>query len=277
MIKEEVVVITGAAQGIGGAIAGKLASNRCVVLVDVQEPLLCNAVNQIIDLGGVAHSVVGDVALRETHVRAAELASSLGTLAGWVNCAGINKQSALHEFPSDSASLQRLIDVNQIGTLWGCSTALATFVSKKTAGAIVNISSIHGHRAWRDNAVYEMTKAAIDALTRNIAVTYGSYGIRANAIAPGAVLTPVLQESIDTANDPVAREATLSTSNPLKRIADVREIADVAEFLLSSASSYVSGICLYVDGGWSAAMGPSDLDPQLASRYGLDPLNGLKM
>ncbi|CAB4690787.1 unannotated protein [freshwater metagenome] len=142
-------------------------------------------------------------------------------------------------------------------------------------GAVVNISSVHGRRAWRDHAVYEMTKGAVDALTRNVAVTYGPYGIRANAVAPGAILTPALKEYFVKIG-PKHREA-LELLTPLKRLADPSEIAEVVSFLLSSKASYVSGQSLAVEGGWTSALGAGDLDPDLAKKYGLKSENGLPL
>ena len=120
-----------------------------------------------------------------------------------------------------------------------------------------------------------MSKAAIEALTRNIAVVYGPYGIRANSVSPGAVLTPVLEQSFIDAPDPQKRRAGLATITPLKRIALPHEIADVVLFLLSEKASFLTGQDICVDGGWMAALGSGDLDIDLASRFGLDPNTGL--
>jgi NAD(P)-dependent dehydrogenase (short-subunit alcohol dehydrogenase family) len=168
-----------------------------------------------------------------------------------------------------------LIATNQNGTFWGCAEAVNYFVKERVKGAIVNISSVHGRRAWRDYAVYEMTKAAVDALTRNVAVTYGPYGIRCNSIAPGAVLTPALEKSIADAADPKTRRENLEKLTPLKRIAEPSEIAEVVSFLLSSKASYVSGQSLAVEGAQTSALGAIDVDPDLAERYGRDPETGL--
>jgi NAD(P)-dependent dehydrogenase (short-subunit alcohol dehydrogenase family) len=151
------------------------------------------------------------------------------------------------------------------------------FVNHKIKGAIVNISSVHGRRAWRDHAVYEMTKGAVDALTRNVAVTYGPYGIRCNAVAPGAVMTPALAQSFVDAPDPKARRESLELLTPLKRIANASEIAEVVAFLLSDKASYVSGQSLAVEGAWTSALGVGDIDPDLARNYGLDPKTGLPL
>jgi NAD(P)-dependent dehydrogenase (short-subunit alcohol dehydrogenase family) len=122
-----------------------------------------------------------------------------------------------------------------------------------------------------------MTKGAVDALTRNVAFTYGPYGIRCNAVAPGAVMTPAMAKSFDEAPDPKARREALEFLTPLKRIADSEEIADVVAFLLSDKASYISGQSLAVEGGWTSALGAGDLDQELAGKYGLDPESGLPL
>lgn len=271
----QVVVVTGAAAGIGRAITEAIAPFATVILVDIDEQTLTQTASQINKSIGSAEFIVGDVSIRQTHKKAVAKALELGTLSGWVNCAGINRGGHLHNLQEDSMDLEKVMNVNQVGTLWGCAEAVTTFLEAKTKGAIVNISSIHGKRAWRDYAIYEMTKAAVEALTRNLAVVYGPYGIRANTVSPGAVLTPVLEKSFLDAPDPQKRREGLAIMSPLKRIALPHEIAEVVLFLLSEKASFVNGQDICVDGGWSAALGLGDLDIELASRFGLDPNTGL--
>ena len=271
----DVAVITGAASGIGRAIAQNLTADYKLVLIDIHGENLGTVEREIKSAGGDVQSLVGNVSERKTHIGARQLADSAGTLSAWVNCAGWTRGAALHDFPDDPTVLEELIGANQIGTLWGCAEAVHHFVNHQIKGAIVNISSVHGRRAWRDHAVYEMTKAAVDALTRNVAVTYGPYGIRCNSVAPGAAMTPALTKAITEANDPKSRREKLELLTPLRRIAEPSEIAEVVSFLLSDKASYVSGQSLAVEGGWTSALGIVDLDESLAEKYGLNPENGL--
>lgn len=271
----DVAVVTGGASGIGRAIATKLAENHIVVLIDVNPDGLQEVEKDFADKGGEIISVLGDVSSRQTHVRARAIAEEKGRLIAWVNCAGLTREAPLHDFPNDSIFMENIIGINQVGSLWGCAEAVASFTAGKVPGSIVNISSVHGRRAWRGHAVYEMTKSAVDALTRNIAVTYGPYGIRANAVAPGAVLTPALKQAFLDATDSHERREALERLTPLKRIAEPSEIAEVVVFLLSPKASYVSGQSIGVEGGWTSALGMGDLDADLAKRYGLRPDNGL--
>ena len=271
----DAAVITGAASGIGRGIAHRLARDYTVILVDLNEKTLPQVEKEITDAGHAAYSVLGDVGKRSTHEAARKMAESKGNLMAWVNCAGWTRGAPMHDFPNDPVVLEELISANQIGSFWGCVEAVSSFTTRKVAGAIVNISSVHGRRAWPDHAVYEMTKGAVDALTRNVAVAYGPFGIRANAVAPGAIMTPALAQSFVDAPDPVARRQSLELLTPLKRIGEPAEIAEVVSFLLSSRASYVSGQSIAVEGGWTSALGVPAIDSGLAERYGLDPKTGL--
>jgi NAD(P)-dependent dehydrogenase (short-subunit alcohol dehydrogenase family) len=276
-MKKGFAVVTGAASGIGRAIATRLSEDFELIIVDLNQEKLNEVKSEITEIGGTAHSLVGDVSNRQTHIEARELSENLGHLKAWVNCAGWTRSAPLHDFPNDPKVFDELLGTNQNGTFWGCAEAVHSFIKNKISGAIVNISSVHGRRAWRDHAVYEMTKGAVDALTRNVAVTYGPYGIRCNAVAPGAVMTPAMVKSFEEAPDPKARKESLEFLTPLKRIADPSEIAEVVSFLLSDKASYVSGQSLAVEGAWTSALGTGDLDQDLAHKYGLSPDSGLPL
>jgi NAD(P)-dependent dehydrogenase (short-subunit alcohol dehydrogenase family) len=272
---QPVVVITGAASGIGKGIANKMANGYSLVLVDVNSAPLDVVAEQIRKKGVTVSVVAGDVSLRETHRKSIAEASKIGTLTGWVNCAGIGGVFPLHDLPENPTDVMIVLEVNQIGTLWGCAEAIKSFTDSKVSGSIVNISSVHGRRAYLDHAVYEMTKAAIDALTRNVAVVYGPYGIRANSVAPGAVMSEAMEQSFVDAPDPQGRRQFLEMTTPLKRIAQTSEIAEVVEFLISPRSSYLTGQSICVDGGWTSSLGISELDQELALKYGLNEKTGL--
>jgi NAD(P)-dependent dehydrogenase (short-subunit alcohol dehydrogenase family) len=279
MSKEQVVVVTGAASGIGRAITKKLANECFVIAVDINGNLLRESFPQQENSRGEKkiEFIIESVSELETHFSSVQCARKHGELVGWVNCAGIGGFTPLHQIVESLALADQIYQINQLGTLYGSSVAIKEFLEFGTAGSIVNISSVHGRRAYKDHAVYEMTKAAIDALTRNIAVVYGPYKIRANAIAPGAVLTEAMKQSFIDAPDPSARRDWLETHTPLKRIADPAEIAEVVSFLLFTKSSYITGQSIAVDGGWTSALGLGDLYDNLASKYRLDIKSGLPL
>ncbi|HUZ40361.1 MAG TPA: SDR family oxidoreductase [Acidimicrobiales bacterium] len=253
------VVVTGAASGIGHAIAVRLFEmGWSLSLVDNDPNRLREVQKELQSFQPKSPTqevsiVIGDISDPSTHAQAGSHAESLGGLMGWVNCAGITVQNSLNEISVETS--RRIVDVNQMGTLWGTSEALTRMIRNKTSGSIVNISSVHGRLAYPDYAVYEMTKAAIDALTRNAAVAYGPFGIRVNAVAPGAVMTDALAASLASAKSSAAATAELESRNALGRIARPAEIASVVGFLLSDDASYLTGQSIAVDGGWTATLG----------------------
>lgn len=246
-----VLVVTGGGSGIGRAIARAAHTQRyAVVLVDLDP---AGAIEELAGDGVPVEAVAGDVGDPATHEAARELAERLGALTSWVNCAGVDRPGDLTELTPEEVA--RSVDTNLYGTLWGTRTAVAGWLAAERSGALVNISSVHGQRAYPGHAVYEMTKAAIEALTRNVAVTYAAQGIRANAVAPGGVLTEGLRSSLDSALDPAAALAELTAFIPAGRLAHDDEIASVVLFLLSPAAGYVNGHTLVADGAMTAHIG----------------------
>lgn len=258
------VVVTGSGKGIGRGIAERLSADGWTVVGLERSPG-----SGTLEEGICAAVLVADSRDPDAHREAAALAIERAPLAGWVNNAGITRTTTLHQLNEDVA--REVVDINGLGYIWGCATAVETFVEQRSGGAIVNIGSIHGRSSHADHAAYEFTKGGIDALSRSVAVTYGRLGIRANTIAPGGVRTPHLEAQVAAAADPEAEERSLAEGPPMHRIGTVEEIAAVAAFLLSDESSYLSGESIAVDGGWTAAFGSPELGRDLLERYGLQP------
>ena len=254
------VVITGAGQGIGRAILHRLLEDGWYAVGVERDTALVEDLNSAIKHGegAVLHA---DVAEANTLERARDLAVAAAPLAGWVNNAGVPHPVSLHR--ATPADLATVLSVNLHGTFWGCAMAVRTFLAQKSPGAIVNVSSIHGRASFAGHAAYDTSKGGIDALTRNVAVEYGPAGIRANAVAPGGIRTPLLLRGIAEADDPATAESRLRDSPPLRRIGEATEIAAVVAFLLSADASYLTGQSIAVDGGWTAACATSPTDPDL--------------
>jgi glucose 1-dehydrogenase len=259
------VVVTGCGRGIGRAIFERLRSDGYVVVGLERDPETAADAGR--DLGDGGEVVVGDASDRETMDALATTAARRAPLAGWVNNAGTAGLGTLHApIPEEVAEV---FGVYLGGCFWGCSAAVRRFIEQRSGGAIVNISSVHGRAGYPGWAAYDAAKGGVDALTRHIAVSYGALGIRANAIAPGGVRTPHLERFVRESPDPAETEREMNDSHPLRRIAEPREIASVASFLLSAEASFVTGQSLAVDGGLTAGCMTFPVDAELAAHYGL--------
>jgi NAD(P)-dependent dehydrogenase (short-subunit alcohol dehydrogenase family) len=240
------LVITGAARGIGAA-AALLAVEQgyAVALLDRDSDLAEQHADLLRDRGGKCAAIACDVS-DERDVREAFAAaqSSFGPPSALLTSAGIDRGGRAHEL--DPATWDDVIAVNLRGTFLACRAALEAMVPR--AGAIVCVSSPFALVATEAVAAYASSKGGVSALVRSLAIDYASYGIRVNAILPGPTETELMwanvpSTEIETMRAAVAREV------PLSRIADPAEIARAALWLLSDAASYVTGAQLACDGG----------------------------
>lgn len=241
--RRRVVVVTGAAAGIGSSVAIEcINAGWHVVGVDVDSAGL----EYLRDKVGPAFTPhVGDVAVRSVHEDAANAARGVGQLAGWVNNAAIEIPASAHDF--EETDLRRVIDVDLIGVAFGCSTAVRRFLVDDAGGSIVNVSSIQAIVGFNRCFTYQAAKGGVEALTRQVAVEYGPHNIRCNSVLPGAVNTP-LTRSLLVDPESASEIAELDALHPLGRMAQPEEIASVVEFLLSDRASFVSGLSMRVDG-----------------------------
>ena len=205
-------------------------------------------------------AVAGDAADEAVTGRAADLAQEAGRLAGWVNNAAIFRDAWLDAVPAREVT--GLITANLSLAVTGCATAIRRFLAAGTAGAVVNVSSHQAQRAVRGALPYATAKAAIEGLTRALAVDYGPRGIRVNAVALGSIATGRYQAFLASQPPAAAARAEdqMRALHPLGRVGRAGEVAAAVGYLLSEDASFISGAVLPVDGGRSVL----GLDPEQA-------------
>lgn len=241
-------IVTGAGTGIGRATAIRLLqAGARVALWDRNVAALDQAIQAAGDRSRSAFAITVDVASADSvRVAFARTLQVLGGVDGAFNNAGIGAPSVATEM-IEEADYNAVLDINLKG-VWLCMREQIRHFKANGGGVIVNNASVAGLVALATQAAYCAAKHGVIGLTKVAAVEGAASGVRVNAICPGAVQTPILSHLEQAGIDKTA----LAAMSPQNRIADPNEIAALVLFLLSDASSFITGAAVPVDGGWSA-------------------------
>ncbi len=246
MLKGKVAIVTGGASGIGRATAALFAREGANVVVADYEPTGGqDTVKMIQGEGGEAFFVETDVSRPEDVERMVnETVKTYGRLDILFNNAGVGETAKATE-----ASLEhweRVLAINLRGVFLGCKYAIPEMI-RNGGGSIINNASILAEVGFSEATAYAASKHGIAGLTQTIAIDYAAQGIRANTVCPGFIRTPMVMKGLDEET-----RGYIAGLHPLGRMGEPEEVAEAVLFLASDRSSFVTGTCLFVDGGYTA-------------------------
>ncbi|MEN9722029.1 MAG: hypothetical protein RJB38_15 [Pseudomonadota bacterium] len=241
--KKPVALVTGASRGIGAAIAKKLAKEGYLVLVNFasSEEKARQVVEEILSQGGSAELCGFNVAVSaEVDAAVERITKNHGPVSVLVNNAGITIDGLLLRLKDED--LERTLDVDLKGAIY-VTRAASRGMMKARSGSVIQISSVIGEMGNAGQGAYAAAKAGLIGFSKSIAKELGSRGIRVNVVAPGFVATEMTQDLTETQKEGMLRNI------PLGFVAEPEDVANVVAFLASSASRYVTGQVIGVNGG----------------------------
>ncbi len=249
-LEDKIVLVTGGASGIGHATVTRLARDGAhVVVADRQVELSNKVVAEVTQAGGSAEVYELDVAEQGAAAAAIQaIVARHGRLDCAFNNAGITGPT-VKLLDIDPQQWANVIAVNLTGVFSCVQSEIAQMVQQETGGSIVNTASICGLVALPHATAYNSAKHGVVGLTKSAAVEYAPKNIRVNAVCPGFIDTPMLAEGAGASQEVLDG---VVNQLPMKRIAGASEVADVVAWLFSSQSSYITGVAMPVDGGWTA-------------------------
>lgn len=237
-LEGRVALVTGGGSGIGKATTDRFRSEGATVItVDIAGEV--DHTLDVRDEPGIREAIEATVAEH-------------GSLDIVVNAAGVVGGGPVHMV--DAEEWDRVIGINLTGTFLVCKHAVSQMLTQKR-GSVINISSIEGIEGTEGGSAYNASKAGVILLTKTMAIDYGRHGIRANAICPGGIETPLLMDVMD-APGLEDYKATMLDAHQLGRFGQPEEMAAVAAFLASDDASFVTGHALVADGGMTAGLRP---------------------
>ena len=250
-LNKKVAIITGAGQGIGEAIASKLAAEGSrVVIAEINSQTGTECALKIKQAGGQALFIRTDIT-KETEIKAmvAKTILTFGSLDILVNNAGKNVfYNAVNMTEAEWDATMNL----DLKAAWLCAKHAIPEMLKNGNGSIINIASIHARLTIPGMFPYAAVKSGLIGLTRSLALDWGPKKIRVNAICPGWVRTKLVDEWLQMQADPISAEKEVNRVHALRRMAQPEEIANFVAFIASNEASFITGAELYIDGGLSA-------------------------
>ncbi|SMD24859.1 SDR family oxidoreductase [Lentzea albidocapillata] len=245
---DRVAIVTGAARGIGAAVAQRLAADGlAVALLDLDEQGVLDGADKIVASGGRAVGLKVDVADEEqVNAAVAKVAEALGAPTVLINNAGVLRDNLL--FKMTSADWDTVMNVHLRGAFL-MSKAVQAFQTKEGFGRIVNLSSTSA-LGNRGQANYSAAKAGLQGFTKTLAIELGKFGVTVNAIAPGFIATEMTKATAERMKIPFEDFLTGAAQTiPVARVGQPEDIAHTASFLVSEGAGFVSGQVIYVAGG----------------------------
>jgi NAD(P)-dependent dehydrogenase (short-subunit alcohol dehydrogenase family) len=248
LMEGKVVIVTGAAMGIGRASAILLAQQGAkVVISDVNVDKAEETCSIVLENGGESIFVETDVA-NDANVKALieKTIQIYGKIDVLYNNVGVAIPGNVVE--TSEENWHRVMDINLGGIFRGCKYAIP-YMIEKGGGSIVNTSSVQALTGFEGWAGYAASKGAIISLTRQMAAEYAKHKIRVNCIAPGTIMTPMNEKIFDETDNPQELIDTWNNMHPIGRFGQPEEIAQIGLFLASEMSSFITGQCIVADGG----------------------------
>lgn len=240
----KVAVVTGASGGIGRAVAEAFALEGAQQVLTGRRPEMDRLPANAIYLPGEIRDegFVGELM--------GIIVATFGRLDILVNCHGYQFDSMIESTDIDDA--RAVVDTNVVGPLLTMKHAIAPMLASG-GGSIVNIASRLGIVGIAGQAVYSASKGALIMLSKGAAIEYAHRGIRVNVVAPGLTMTPIIERGFARQADPAAYRAQREATIPMRRLAEPAEVAAAVVFMASDEASYITGVVLPVDGGYTAA------------------------
>ena len=249
----KIALVTGASSGIGQAIAIRLAQEGCSVAINYRKDVNEAGQTRAVALEKAAESGHSDVQVRLIQGDAAnendiirvvnDVTGTFGGLDILINNAGIQTEHPSHDLPADQ--FDRVISVNLRGAYLYSRETIKHLLEQGRAGVIINVSSVHEMIPRPQYLSYSISKAGMGSLTKTLALEYANRGIRVNAIAPGATVTPINEAWTEDQ----AKKDLVESYIPLGRAGTVNEMAAAVVFLASDEAAYITGQTLFIDGG----------------------------